>query len=209
MNVLFYSNRCEASKHLISLMQTEKLIKYFHLVCTDNTKVPANITVTPTIIIKGIPIPYVAVDAFAWFAKIKQWKLNVDLQRINNEQQKYLQNINNNLMTTTPQPNLFGFNQAELTAVSRVMFSIILKTLSMIIPRHCLNPTSLVLWWVKTLSIPYLWKYGSFKVKSTATYKISKEKAKELQKNLEAERKKQDAQFSQAINQFRKQYDRN
>ena len=208
MNVLFYSNRCEASKHLISLMQTEKLIKYFHLVCTDNTKVPANITVTPTIIIKGIPIPYVAVDAFAWFAKIKQWKLNVDLQRINNEQQKYLQNINNNLMTTTPQPNLFGFNQAELTAVSD-MFSHYTKDLehdnTEALPQSYFPCTMVGKDTINTVPL----EDGTFKVKSTATYKISKEKAKELQKNLEAERKKQDAQFSQAINQFRKQYDRN
>ena len=80
INVLFYSNNCEGSKQLIFLMKHEKLDKYFHFICTDNnTKIPHQIKLTPTLIIRNVPTPYVAGEAFAWLSKIKQWKINMTL----------------------------------------------------------------------------------------------------------------------------------
>lgn len=77
INVLFYSNRCQGSKHLIALLDAENLTNYFHLICTDNNpKIPAAIKVTPTLIVRGINTPYVANDAFVWLTKMKQWKAN-------------------------------------------------------------------------------------------------------------------------------------
>ncbi len=119
INILFFSNNCEPSKYLISLFQNEKIIQFFHLVCTDNNpKIPAQITKTPTIIIRGIPTPYVAGDAFAWFAKIKQWKINLMMQKMSLAQQQYLQNINNNL--TGDNEQILGFSEAEMSGMSDI-----------------------------------------------------------------------------------------
>lgn len=48
MNILFFSNNCESSKALISMMQAENLIRFFHMHCTDgNATNPPQIKVTP------------------------------------------------------------------------------------------------------------------------------------------------------------------
>src|SRR5580704_4177731 len=99
-NILFFSNACQGSQALLSLMQGENLTKFFHLICTDNnSKIPPQIKVTPTLIIKGIDTPYVAGDAFVWFSKIKQWKIQMMMQKMSNMQKQYLQ-ANNNLVGT-------------------------------------------------------------------------------------------------------------
>ncbi len=42
INILFYSNYCEGSKLLISLMDQENLTRFFHKICTDNNnKIPS------------------------------------------------------------------------------------------------------------------------------------------------------------------------
>lgn len=88
-NIIFYSNLCEPSKHLLSLMDNEDLLKYFYKICTDNNnKVPKAITMTPTILIKGVTRPYVASDAFIWLEKIKQWKINQLMKRIEENNEK-------------------------------------------------------------------------------------------------------------------------
>lgn len=92
-NVLFFSNKCEGSQLLISMMQSEGLLKFFTQVCTDNkTKIPSNIERTPTLMIRGIPEPYVANAAFAWFSKIKQWRIQHQMQHMAELQKQYMQN---------------------------------------------------------------------------------------------------------------------
>lgn len=99
INVLFYSNNCAGSQTLITMMDNEGLLKYFHSICTDNnSQVPPEIKMTPTLIVKNIPTPYVAGDAFAWLSKMKQWKLNEQIKNMNNLQKQHLEKMNNNLV---------------------------------------------------------------------------------------------------------------
>lgn len=121
INILFYSNKCEGSKQLISMMQDENLLRFFHMICVDNNpKIPKQITVTPTLIIRGIPTPYVAGDAFNWFSKIKQWKINMILKK---SQEKYQDNIEDNVL---------GFNNSEMN-----VFSDIFSFFSMDVKNEC------------------------------------------------------------------------
>src|SRR4029079_12910525 len=116
------------SKQLLSLFNSEKLTQFFHLICTDNnTKIPPQIKVTPTLIIRGVSTPYVAGDAFAWLAKIKQWKMSITIQKMNYEQQQYLQSINSNL--STDKSNILGCSETEMNGMSDI-FSFFSKNIA-------------------------------------------------------------------------------
>lgn len=122
INILYFSNYDESSKHLICLMQTEGLLKYFTQVCKDgNLTVPQNI-LTPTIIIKGVPQPYIQNEAFGWFARIKQWRIDSSFQRMAENQKQYIQhNLNaNSNKGATQETTLLGFNKAEMEGMSDI-----------------------------------------------------------------------------------------
>ena len=211
INILFFSNHCDGSKQLISLMQKEGLIKFFHLICTDNNpKIPPNITVTPTIMIKGIPTPYVAGDAFAWFAKMKQLKIYNAMQNVNKEQQKYLKDINNN---DDDNSNILGFNKIEMNSITD-MFSFFSQDEN----NECNEafPQSFVSCNDKNeinIYTPPLengtYKITGNKLSGNKKCKINALKQKELQNKLEQERIQQDKIFKQNIENFRKQYSKN
>lgn len=208
INILFYSNKCEGSKQLISMLQSEQLLRFFHQFCIDNNpKTPQQIKVTPTVIIRGVPTPYIAGEAFTWLAKVKQWKQNMMLQQIKTAQEKYLQNINNNL--ATEQSNVLGFNELEMSGMSDI-FSFYSKNIATecqdALPQSFFNYNNLG---KESIFTPPL-ENGSYKpVKPTidndGIYKINK-KQSELVKNLESERKNQDEVFKKNIENFRKQY---
>lgn len=207
INILFFSNNCEGSKQLLSLLQQEKLDRFFHLVCTDNNpRILSQFKVTPTLIIRGIPTPYVASDAFAWLAKIKQWKVWIQMQNINNAQQQYLQSINNNL--NMDKTNLLGFNQAEMNGMSDI-FSFFSKNIKEecqdALPQSyfsCNNIGS------ENIFTPPL-EDGSYKLKNNSKCKLDPSKQKELCSNLEQARKKQDEMFKENINNFVKKMNDN
>lgn len=204
INILFFSNNCEGSQHLVSMLNSEKLTRFFHLICTDNNpKVPPQIKVTPTLIIRGVPTPYVAGDAFAWLAKVKQWKMNVMMQKMNSAQQQYLQSVNSNL--TTNDTNILGFTEAEMNGMSD-MFSFFSKNLSQecqdSLPQSFFSYSNLG---QENIFTPPL-EDGSYKISDNSKCKINIEKQKEMQSNLETERRKQDELFKQNIDNFRKQY---
>lgn len=187
-NVLIFSNACDASKQLIVLLQNENLIKYFYLHCIDTQGVPQGITVTPTIIIGNIPTPFVANDAFVWFSKIKQWKLNMMMQRVSNAQQQYLQTINKNLITDN---NLLGFSRAEMEGMSD-LFSYIKEDSAL--------PQS-------------YFTYGNLGQENIFTppveqNKLDSNRQKDLFNKLKSDRKKQDDMFRENINNFVKSYDK-
>ncbi len=204
INILFYSNRCEGSKQLLSMLQTEKLIRFFHLICTDeNPKIPPQIKVTPTLIIRGVPTPYVAGDAFAWLAKVKQWKMNMVMQKMSIAQQQYLQNINNNL--TPDDSNLLGFSKAEMNGMSDI-FSFFSKNIT----QECQDPFPQSYFMCDNLGKEFIdtkpLEDGTYKISDRGKYRINATKQKELCSNLEMERKKQDEMFKQNIDNFVKQY---
>lgn len=207
INILFFSNNCEGSKQLLSMLQSEKMVRYFHLVCTDNNpKIPPQIKVTPTIIIRGVPTPYVAGDAFAWFARVKQWKMNMMMQKMNTAQQQYLQSINNNLVTTDP--NLLGFSETEMNGMSDI-FSFFSKNMA----QECQDAFPQSFFTCNNLGNENIFtpplEDGSYKINLHGKYKIDETKQKEMHKNLELERKKQDEMYKQNIDSFMKQYNGN
>lgn len=204
INILFYSNHCEGSKDLLSMLNTEKLTRFFHLECTDNNpKIPAQISVTPTLIIRGVPTPYVAGDAFVWLAKIKQWKMNVTMQQMNASQQQYFQSINSNLATNNT--NIVGFSDAEINSMSDI-FSFFSKNLS----QECQDSFPQSFFPVSNMGKEFIetrpFEDGSYKISEKSKCKISIAKQKEMQSNLEAERRKQDEMFKQNIDNFMEQY---
>lgn len=192
-NVLFFSNNCEASKHLIALMNGEDLMKFFYTVLTDsNPKVPPGIKVTPTIIIAGVPTPYVAGDAFIWFAKIKQWKLNTLMQNVNASQQQCLG-------LSDSKSNILGFNPMEMSAMSD-MFSFFSKNAS----NECSDalPQSYVSYANITndnIITPPL-EGGTYRAKDAN--KINEEKQKALCQKLQMERLDERREFKKNRNNF-------
>jgi hypothetical protein len=206
INVLFYSNHCPSSQHLISMMDKENMSHFFHRVCTDTDKVPPQIKFTPTLIIHGNPIPYVAGDAFKWLAKMKQLKMISQLQKMNNMQQQYMQNINNNL--TAEQMNLLGFSKSEMNVVSD-MFSFFSGNMD----KECQDALPQSFFTCQDLNkgkddifIPPL-EGGSYKTgsESTAKNKIKPEKQKELCSNLIKMRQQDDGLFEQSCKNFLEQ----
>lgn len=117
VNIFFYSQYCEPSQLLINMMKNEGLDKYFHFISTDNNpKLDPRIRITPSLIIRGIPSPYVANEAFMWLSKMKQWKMNMILKKMGDEQQKYMKSIDNNL--TDNNSNVISFSPMEMEGMS-------------------------------------------------------------------------------------------
>ncbi len=206
INALFYSNNCEGSKQLISLMDMENLTRFFHMICTDNNpKIPPQIKITPTLIIRGIPTPYVAGDAFVWLAKTKQWKMSVMMQNMNNVQQQYLQSINNNLILD--KSNILGFSNVEMNGMSDI-FSFFSQNLS----QECQDSLPQSYFSVNNMGQENIFtpplEDGSYKINDGGKYKITPVQQKEMQMKMEADRKRQDDFFKQNIDDFRKKYDR-
>lgn len=203
-NILFYSNKCEGSKLLISMMQSEKLLRFFHLICTDNNpKIPPQIYATPTIIIRGITTPYVAGDAFAWLAKVKQWKISMDIQRMNSAQQEYLKSINNNLVSNNN--DVLGFSKAEMAAMSDI-FSFFSKNIS----QECQDALNQSYFTYQNLGHENIFtpplEDGTYKASKNNSVRINESKQKELFNKLKQERNKQDIAIKQNIENFINQY---
>lgn len=202
--MLFFSNNCEGSKQLLSMLQSEKLIRFFHLICTDNNpKIPPQIKVTPTLIIRGVTTPYVAGDCFIWFAKVKQWKINIMMQKMTSSQQQYLQNVNHNLVNNDL--NILGFNKFEMSGMSD-FFSFYSRNME----QECQEAFPQSYFKCDNIGDDKIFtpplEDGSYKLTDGAKYKITQSQQKELQTKLEMDRKKQDELFKQNIDNFKKQY---
>lgn len=196
VNVLFYSNKCDASQYLIALLKSENLLRFFHQICTDNNpKVPLQIKYTPTIIIRNNPTPYVAGDAFIWVSKIKQWKVNIMMQKMTSAQQQYMQAINNNLKTNDS--NILGFSEAEMSGMSDI-FAFFSKDMT----KECQDPFPQSFFTCNNLGNENIFTPP----KEEDKFKINDKKHKELYNNLEKERKIQDELFKKNIENFQNEY---
>jgi hypothetical protein len=175
------------SDHLFSMMKEEKLLKYFQLECIDgNRNIPRDF-ITPMIIIKNIPDPYIGKDVFAWLAKIKQYKITYTINKVGNDQQKYLNSLNNNL--STEYSNIIGFSKEEMDGVSD-MFSFTGTDDAIIhsqMPYECIGESSIL-------------------TPEIESNKIDINTHNRLKKKLESERKDQDAKLKQGMEQFRSTY---
>jgi len=186
------------------MLRSEKLDRFFHLICTDNNSaVPTQIRATPTILLRGVPIPFVAGDAFAWLARVKQWKMNLVMQNMNTVQQQYMKSINKNLVSEGT--HFEGFSQAEMNSMSDI-FSHFSKNITQE------NQDSLQQSYVtcnnmgnENIFTPPL-EDGSYKLSDNTKVKINPNKLKEMYNNLKQERVKNDEQMKQLNDEFRNQY---
>ncbi|BCS83078.1 hypothetical protein QLL95_gp1045 [Cotonvirus japonicus] len=201
-NLLFYSNHCEASQQLLAMFATENLTRFFYLICTDNNpKIPPQIKITPTFIIKGNPVLYEGANAFAWLNKIKQYKILMSMQKIGSAQQQYLKNIGGPTMDS----NILGFSQAEMSGMSDI-FSFFSKNMD----HECQDAMPQTFVQYNNLGNDNIFtpplENGKYKVSENNSNKINAQQQKSLEKNILSERKKQDELFKQSIDNFSKQY---
>ena len=201
INIIFYSNNCDASKLLLSMMDKENLLRFFHKICTDNNpKIPPQIRMTPTIIIKGVPTPYEGSEAFSWFSRIKQWKINVMLQKMNQNQQQYIQSMNNNLVGDNV--NVLGFNNIEMNGMSDI-FSFFARDPQ----QECQDSLPQSYFSVQNIGTENIFtpplENGSYRVNSSV--KLNENKQKELLEKTKIERKKQEDEFIKHIDNFKRQ----
>ena len=118
MNILFYSNFCQLSKVLVQMLTTENLLPLFKSICTyNNQMIPPNITITPTMIISKCPKPYIAGECFEWIQKIKIWRHNMMMQRLNGVNQQFMQAMGINLGGNE---SILGFSSAEMDGMSDI-----------------------------------------------------------------------------------------
>ena len=118
INILFYSNNCRQSQILLSLMNNEKLLKYFHTYCIDNNqKIKNKIKKTPSLMVAGIKRAYIGNDAFQWLSEIKQLKMRAKMNTLNDEQIQYLKQINSNYVIPD---DINGFSENEMARISDI-----------------------------------------------------------------------------------------
>lgn len=197
-NVLFYSNRCEGSRVLYTMMQNENLVRFFAMINTDDGKAPREITVTPTIILKGNPMLYKAGDAFNWLARVKQWKLNEEMNDMDKKQREYLSQMGHNL--TVQKNQYLGFNEAEMSSMSDI-FSFFSKSveddINEALPQSYQQVNTLC---KDSIFAPPL-ENGSYDVGETN--KMKEEEQRMLVNKMISERQTYEKQIKQAVKQFR------
>ena len=117
VNLLFYSNRCMMSKHLIVEMNKEGILQYFQRICVDdNPRIPPGMNTFPAIIAKGNPKVFAASEAFGWFAMIKQQAHRLRMRNMTEEQSRHLGAIDRNL--STHYCSLLGYASEEMGSSS-------------------------------------------------------------------------------------------
>jgi hypothetical protein len=90
INLLFYSVQCKTSSNLITLLDHEKLLPKFKMICVDNNRqVPQYIRKVPTLIVNGIPKPLEAEDAFKWVETMKSFR-HMQQQALSQQNQQIL-----------------------------------------------------------------------------------------------------------------------
>ena len=197
INILFYSNKCDGSQILLSMMNDEGLTKYFHKVCIDNNpRVPPQIKVTPTLIIRGQPVLYAAGDAFTWLARVKQWKIIMTMKDMSNRQRDYFNNINGNL--SMDELKVIGYNSTEMANITSFYPKDITQEDQDIFQHSFVRYDDIGKEFINTQPL----ECGSYNVTENQQYKINEGKQKELLNNLQKEREKQDNTFQENINNF-------
>lgn len=115
INVLYYSNNCLTSQRLIAIMRQENILRYFTLCCIDTDRYPPEIHTTPTLLVKDIPIPYIAGDAFRYIAKLKEWKLRMLMRYATDAQKQHFSRISSNLIA---EGDFIGYAKSEMGSIS-------------------------------------------------------------------------------------------
>jgi len=194
-NIIFFSNNCEASKLLLIMMARENILGYFYKICTDfNPNLPQNIRITPTIIIRGSQL-YEATEAFNWLARIKQWKQNILMHKISNEQLQYFQKMNNNLVPDGN--NLLGYNTTEMNAISDA-FAFYNKEIKM----ECQEPFPQS--FVTCDNVGKIEIFAPPEPENDKEKKINPSKQAKLVKQLESKRNKEVETIKQSYDSFQK-----
>lgn len=198
-NWLFYSKNCDDSKHLISIMNSEKLLIYFHQVCVDdNPNLRDKISTTPTLMIKNIP--YCGGDSFKWISKIKQWKISVQLKNASQKQQQYMNSVNNNLSTTNTHNNILEFSKNEMSDGSDLFAYLHNESAT---PRSYVNYDNIG---NENIFTPPL-EDGSYKINRTGNgCKLNKKQHTDRLKQLQEDRTAQSQELNKLTQSFKTHY---
>lgn len=203
INVIYFSNNCECSRFLLAMMEKEKILQFFHAICVDdNANIPPQIKITPTLIIRGSPTPYMGNDTIKWISNVKQWRQNIRIKQMSMLQQQYLQKINNNLVQDDN--SLLGFSGAEMTTDSD-LFSFFSTNMN----QECQDsfPQSFVTCeniGKEFIETPPL-ENGTYRTSKISKNKIDKSKQKQMIDNIMMQRKEQENIFKANIKKFNEQ----
>ena len=119
INLLFYSRKCQTSVALIQLMNNEKLLQFFKLICVDQNlyRLPKELKVVPTLVIheKDGPKFYEVQNAFKWVEGVKFLRQ----QHVNElgKRNSYM-NMVKSQITQSESNGIHGFNNQEMTGIS-------------------------------------------------------------------------------------------
>lgn len=117
INLLFYSRTCQKSVTLIQLMNNEKLLQFFKLICVDQNlyRLPKELKVVPTLVIheKDGTKFYEAINAFKWVEGVKFLR-----QQHMSEIGKKNAYLNMAKTQLSQRDGIHGFNNQEMTGIS-------------------------------------------------------------------------------------------
>lgn len=183
------------------MMQSENLLRFFQTWNTDMQKPPQCITLTPTIVLKDNPTFYVAGDAFNWLARVKQWKLNIEMANYDREQQEYISKIDGNLVVDKKQ--YLGFSDAEMNSMSDI-FSFFSRDIT----KECDQALPQSYQRIETLGKSDIFAPPLEKDEYDVS-EIKKPDARQTQEaynKLKREREQQEANLKKAISEFRNRH---
>lgn len=109
-NMLFFSKKCPTCTNLLKILENEKLIGYFILICVDDklNKLPPQIEMVPTMIVKDCGKPLVAEETFEWIKKVK----------FINQRSQLSHNKLINVPTNVVKDNVKGYSDVEMGSKS-------------------------------------------------------------------------------------------
>ena len=120
MNYLYYSNRCESSKNLLRVLNSEGILGAFKCICIDNINktslINSGIKGVPTLIIKGETggAMYEREDAFRWVENIIKFKRHNMMMAMVKENRQKIADHNKMMQNSGP----LGWKPEEMSGVS-------------------------------------------------------------------------------------------
>ena len=111
-NIVFYSQKCDTCRTLLTLLKNENLLGHFKLVSVDDKldKLPQNMIV-PTMIVINVNKPLIAQETFEW---IKQMKF-IRQQQVMDINKKIIQQ---NLINNNTKKGPAGFDSEIMAGIS-------------------------------------------------------------------------------------------
>ena len=114
LNLLFYSKKCKTCENLEYKLRQENMLHMFIMKCVDEhtTKLPPQIHMVPTMIVKGINRPIEGIKTFEWIEQMKFLRR----QHSNNIQRQITPNVQPVKITNEP----LSYKKDEMGGISDI-----------------------------------------------------------------------------------------